>query len=303
MLPFILLWSALVCYFNLGIELSLEEGGIIIQRNSLNWLEWLKSLTILGLTAHLINEVYQKYELTKLKNSYPGVFYILIVGLIPGAVAIEKIAWIALALIVAIYFLFRTYRKVHSTTMIFNIGLLVGIILFIDIAYWPFILYFIYGIILINYFKINEWILYFISIALPFFYYYVYLSFQSPYQDFSSILGFPQYRWDLRFVIDQYPALALIALLGFIYLIKQPDIMRTLKIGAKKYFSLIHYLFILGVLLYLVMDYPAEYGLKILAIPLSIMMATRCSTTKNKSFALVLFYFLILTVILFQLYY
>ncbi len=277
-------------------EIGLSRNWPLFFTIEWRWPGWASvalAVVLLTASAMAINSVVNGFELNGRRNSFAGAYFILLASM---ADFTEAQAWhlsFILLFVLMLYFCFSIFRKLRKNALLVNIGFVTGILVLLDLNWLPIILFAFIAVNSLNFLKFNELLLFLLSIALPLFYEYLYLSIaQSPPESFQWIGSF-KYAWLWPQSYYQWLSWALFVGLALIQLGGMPRLISSLRIGPKKFLWVVQYL--LGFILLVVLLYPElrtqvfVYG----GLPIAIIISSRVSHTKNKQADLFWFYLLL----------
>ncbi|MBK5272267.1 MAG: hypothetical protein JJE22_14760 [Bacteroidia bacterium] len=133
------------------------------------------AFTLLFLQAIIVTRFINNNRMISLPGYLPGMAYMLITSLFP------EWNYLSAPLIVNTIFLFtlsgllKIYNQQNAKGTIFNIGLGLGIALFLFFPSLAFIIWVLLGMLFIRPFRLNEWVLCIVGIATPLYFYAIYL--------------------------------------------------------------------------------------------------------------------------------
>ena len=126
------------------------------------------SILLVSFQATIINFICIRYRMAAEINLFPGLFYILIVSLIPDFLHLSPILLGNTFLIFALYQLLETYKKYSAADNIYNVGLWIGVA---SLFYFSFAIFFLLGWLGLNIlraFKLKERIILLIGFLSPY---------------------------------------------------------------------------------------------------------------------------------------
>lgn len=297
----LLLVSLMVSAVNLGLNFELNIQNELywnVEWSTFSIREWLLSGVALAASGIIINTIYQKFEFTHTKNSYAGIFYILLVNCLPQSVAFNNSNIIVLLLLLALYNLFLMYRRINKAAPLFNVGFLIGLVIILDTNYWSLSLVFLAGIFSINFLKAKEFLLYFISILIPILFYHIIMWTMDPMSFPKIILQTTHILSPVWFFRESWTVTSFVVLIYLFYIFNRRAIARDMRMKSKTFLNLIDGIFLfLIVLISLIQPSPAD-TIKTISIPLAIMLGVKASVGKNNRWPNRITLFLILMYVL-----
>jgi len=266
-----------------------------------NWPVWssvASSLILLTISATVINALANSFELNGRRNSFAGAYFILLASMSDISAERSRHLIFILLFLLVLYFCFSIFRKLKKNALLFNIGFVTGLLVMMDLNWLPMILFAFIAVNSLNFLKFNELLLFLVSMAIPLFYEYLYLSIvESPPENFHWI-GSLDYAWFWPLSLYQWLSMALLLGLVFFQVAGMPRLISSLRIGPKKFLWVVQYL--LGFLLIVVLIYPGirSHIFLYAGLPIAIIIGSKVSHAKNKQADLFWFYLLLLLFIL-----
>lgn len=298
-LPSLLLALLMVFLSCPDIELSRNwPFFFIIEWNWPGWVSVACSLILLTVAATAINALVNSFELNGRRNSFAGAYFILLASMADFSEDHTRHLIFVLLFLLVLYYCFSIFRKLKKNALLFNIGFVIGLLIMLDLNWLPMILFAFIAVNSLNFLKFNEFLLFLVSIAVPLFYEYLYLSiFASPPENFYWMGGL-DYAWFWPHSLHQWLSWALLLGLVFYQLAGMPRLISSLRIGPKKFLWVVQYL--LGFLLLEVLIYPGirSHIFLYAGLPIAIITCSKVSHVKNKQADLFWFYLLLLLFIL-----
>ncbi len=109
------------------------------------------------------------------QNFLPGMAYLIVTSLVPEWNYFSAPLFANTILILVLAGLFHTHNTAQPKGIIFNIGLGIGICSFIFFPSVIFVIWAIFGLMLMRPFRINEWLICILGMTTPYYFYPVYL--------------------------------------------------------------------------------------------------------------------------------
>lgn len=198
----------------------------------------------LSIIALLINEVFNRYDFSVRKNSFAGLFFLLLSSFVPGGLALDWFPVVLALLLMIIVFSFRLYRKLLKTDIIFNLGFLIGCLILYDLRLWPLCIFGVIAVFQLSFFKIREFVLMIISFCLPSFLKYIYELLLHPGLSFWDVLNIQAFDWQFQNIIASWYFYIPMLLCILFYFANLGAISKALRIGPKKYLQVLNSLFL-----------------------------------------------------------
>jgi hypothetical protein len=157
-----ILYEALVSFLN-----SFGEKSVIIYA--------ILTYLLLFSQAMLLNKLINDHRMTQKVTYLPAVSYLLVTSLFPEW-SFFSAPLIVNSLVLFVFIeLFKLYNLSNAKTSIYNIGLATGLSTFI---FFPSIILFgwlLVGLLVIRTFRANEWLICFLGVLTPFYFYFTWL--------------------------------------------------------------------------------------------------------------------------------
>lgn len=125
--------------------------------------------------ALLINYIVNEQRMTNKQTFLPAMAYLLITSLFPEWNYLSAALLSSVLIMWAFTKLFTLYNAASANTIIFNIGLILGVSSFIYFPSVAFVLCLFLGLMILRPFRINELVLLVIGILTPYYFYSIYL--------------------------------------------------------------------------------------------------------------------------------
>jgi hypothetical protein len=115
------------------------------------------------------------YRMMNRSNYLPGLAYLLITSFFAEWNYFSAPLLVNTLLIFVLGWLFKIYNHPKAKGAVFNIGLAIGIASFIFFPSLSFVIWVLFGLMVMRPFRINEWLLCLLGITTPYYFYGIYL--------------------------------------------------------------------------------------------------------------------------------
>lgn len=122
-----------------------------------------------------LTRIINNYRMMSRPNYLPAMSYVLITSFFAEWNYFSAPLLLNSLLMLILGWLFKIYNHPRAKAIIFNIGLAIGISTFIFFPSLSFIIWVLCGLMIMRPFRINEWLLCFLGITTPYYFYGVYL--------------------------------------------------------------------------------------------------------------------------------
>ncbi|MBS1574028.1 MAG: hypothetical protein JST09_01890 [Bacteroidetes bacterium] len=255
---------------------------------------------LLFMQAVSLNKVINDNRMMQRQTFLPAMSYLLVTSLIPGWNNFSAPLLVNSILVFVLAGLFKTQNIQHAKGTIFNVGLGIGIASFIFFPTVVFMIWAIFGLMLMRPFRINEWLLCILGMTAPYYFYPVYLfltdqlSLQNiiPYVHIS-LPRFQQSGW----IAASSLLLCIPFILGAYYV---QDNLRRMLIQVRKGWSLILLYLLAAVLVPFLNAGQSFENWVIAAVPLAAFHACSFLYPPRKFIPLLLFWIIVAFIVVFQ---
>ena len=243
----------------------------------------LLSFILLFVQAMMINRLAVNRKLFNRPNYLPAMSYLLITSLFIDWYAFSAILLVNTILIWVCSQLCHLYQYKSAKTAIFNIGFIISIASLIYLPAICFILLMLMAISTTRSFRLPEWIIAFIGLLTPYYFYGSWLFLTGAWKEFQFsgfYLGVPEFmqpQWGLAALIF----LIAITILGIYFI--QRNLRRQIVQTRKNWQIIYTYLLLSMILSFTGTEIHIGSGL-ILAVPLSILIAAAFLYPEKKWF-------------------
>ncbi len=152
-----------------------HEFSAWITRSEFPFLSSVLAFLLLYIQALLITSIINEYRMTMRQTFLPGLSFLLITSLLPEwnflsgpLIASTLVLW-------ALARLFKLYNHPAANSIIYNIGLLLGLASFFYFPSFLFSASMLIGLLILRPFRLNEILLLLLGVTTPFYFYAVYL--------------------------------------------------------------------------------------------------------------------------------
>ena len=234
----------------------------------------------------------------------PASLYILLSGYIYSNQVLNPILLASLLLLISVDRLIVSYRKPGIAYNLFDASLIIGIAALIYTNIIWFYLLIIIGIILFRSFNFREILISFIGLITPFIILYAFYYFTG--RDITWLNHFflnsiltdePDYYWSTEFIIVS----SINVLIFIVSLLHLLSIFNTKNVRSRKIFSLLTWMLILTVVIYIIVPTASVGLMYIFLIPLVYFLTHYLVMMRNKKIANYLFAIIFLSVLFMQL--
>jgi len=198
--------------------------------------------------------------------------------------------------------LFKTHNMQQAKGLIFNIGLGIGICSFIFFPSVVFVIWAVFGLMLMRPFRINEWLICILGMTTPYYFYPVYL-FLTDQWSLQKILPYieinlPRFQQSIWMAVSSF-VLCVLFLLGGYYV---QNNLRRMLIQVRKAWSII-LLYLLAAILIPFFNSGGNFeNWVIAAVPMAAFHGCAYVYTEKKLFQLITFWVVIAFIIIYQQY-
>lgn len=305
---FVLIYVVLLRLFTFFNEYDgVSQGSIIYDLWGLTFGEdkvWYKifSILIIFYQAILVNRLTELNNLSYVSSLIPGVFYVLVLSLIPDIHPLSPMLLGNTFIILAIMQLFQTIHRNQRSKRLFNTGFFVSLAVFFDsgfIYYVPFFIVAVNAVILV---RIRDVILYLLGVLTPFYFltaYWVLLD--------QASVGYLRIWEQLRlfnyeFIYQNYGIIktGIVGLLAiFIFAVLNTVITRT-NIFVRNKLTFLFYLMVMSVAAFGLGFDTSLDDLQLIILPAGILMGLYIVGIRRISIAESIHLLLLILVVLFQ---
>jgi len=264
------------------------------------------SILLVSLMAFFLVNLNTSLFFINERTFLPAFIYVLISGLIPQFQLLNPAIFSAMFLMLAIRRIMEAYRVQGTAYSFFDAGLLIGTgsLFYANLIWFSILL--IIGLALLRTGDIKEIAISVIGLATPYF-----LTFGIYYvlgKDLNELLSLVEYNLFGKQTFYVFTPLIIVALiligssiiLSIIYLLM---LMNTKKIQARKTFFLLIWVFLISIGVYLLLPSASMEMIWLIGIPVSYFLTHYFIFFKRKVVPEILFSFLIVLILLIQIWY
>jgi hypothetical protein len=139
------------------------------------WLYSLIAFVLVYTQAILLNNFAVKYKLMQTPSYLVGMSYLLITSLFPEWQTLSSPVIVNTFIVLVLYLLSGLFTAPNPKSVLFNIGLLIGLASFFYFPSISFLLLLIVGLMITRPFRLNEWIIGLLGVVTPYYFLSAYL--------------------------------------------------------------------------------------------------------------------------------
>lgn len=265
---------------------------------------WYKMLGILLLLYHviMINRLASINHLSYSNSLFPGVFYVLILSMIPEIHPLSTVLVGNTFIILAVFEMFQAVHRNQRAKRLFNSGFFVSIAVFIDLNFIYMVPFFIISANAIILVRMRDIILYLLGFLTPVYFllaYWILIGhFNSGVKHIAAHLQLFQYD----FIYQNYGVIKvgiIGALVLFLLVVFNSVVTRT-NIFVRNKLTFLFYLMVFSVVIFGLTFHTRLEDLQLIIFPLGVLIALYLVSLKKTSVAESFHLILLLLVILFQ---
>jgi hypothetical protein len=252
------------------------------------------SFLLVFFQAVAINITVARYRVATEVSLLPGVFYCLVMSVMPDVLPLSSVLLANTFLILAVFYLFDTYKNSQVAGRIFDVGLWLGVASLFHFSYILFILWGIIGLGTLRGIRPAEFIMFIIGYTVPFFLVGVFCYWQDAlpqmanhFWNNSDFLNFSKINDPMIFI-----KMGFVALLILITVAASGQFMSRRNMTVQKYLSILYWLMLLGGVSVLIQSNVNVTQILVVAVPLGILLSMafqRISVALAESFHMLLF--------------
>lgn len=225
--------------------------------------------------ATALNITIARYRIATEVSLLPGLFYCLFTCLMPDFLVLSSVLLANTFVILALFYLFDTYKNSYVAGRIFDAGLWLGVA---SLFHFPYVLFVIWGIIglgILRGLRAKEFLMFIIGYGLPFFLLGVYCFWHGMLPQmgnhFLNNVGF--------FSFSRYSSPTLYVKLGVIGLVllltvgASTQFFSRRNMTVQKYLSILYWLILLGGLTVLVQTGVGLIHVLAIAVPVGVLLS------------------------------
>lgn len=256
-------------------EYSLIAGRLYDLLDEQYWYIPLFMTLLVWIQALLINSIVARERLATEINLFPGLFYILVVSILPDFLVYSPVLIGQTFVILSVGQLFRIYKVNYCMDKLFNAGLFIGLASLFYSPYIVFMIPILIGSSSLRAFKIKEWLAVIIGGILPL----LWLSIIAFMQDelgevlqmWRSAFGFPGLDGD--FSVRVQMGLGILLTLLLVVILNQRNYMLKNVIEVRKKINILYSLLLFSLVFALISDQLRIAHLLVLGFPVGVLLS------------------------------
>ncbi len=262
----------------------------------------LAAYILIYIQAAGLNKVINDNRMMQRQTFLPGMAYLIVTSLVPEWNYFSAPLFVNTILILVLAGLFRTHNMTQAKGIIFNVGMGIGICSFIFFPSVIFIIWAIFGLMLMRPFRLNEWLICILGMTTPYYFYLVYLFLTNqwgldkilPYID----INLPRFRQSIWIAVSSFFLCALFILGGYYV----QNNLRRMLIQVRKAWSIVLLYLLAAILVPFFNSGNTLENWVIAAVPLAAFHGCAYIYSEKKIFQAVLFWLVIVFIIIYQQY-
>lgn len=259
------------------------------------------AVLLILLQAIMLNFTVMNYKMQRTATYLPAVAYVLFTSAVPEFLELHPLHFANTFFIIALYQLFKSYRKYDPSSELFNIGFCIAVGSMFYFSMNTFIFFAIMGLLVIRSFNLKEFLVIFIGFVVPFFLVGTYLYWIDSFELFRDLWA-NFYFFDFNFSSQpgSYLQFGLILFILLLSLINFQSFFYKTNIQIQKYVSMLYWAVLVAMLSFVYQGQITIGHFLILAPTLSIFLAFSLLKIKNKAVAEFLHLTLLIIVLILQ---
>jgi hypothetical protein len=270
---------------------------------SIPWLSWVLGYLLTFIIALLFNNFLNTHRFLPKQNYYPTLLFITFTAIYSETNSIQLVQFSVLLLLLLCSKFVDSYRKDHALDIVFDCGLIVGLLILLQPNNFPFIILLFFGLFIFRSVQTKEWLatsLGIFIIPFLFFTWFFYcgqlllaasIFFKNIGFNFQTIISLPTNYW-YKFI-----ALGLIIIVSGLYYISSKS--SRLVLVSKIHLFFFHYTWI-ALVVFLIQKQARITTLYLLAIPCTFYVAYYLCSIKRSWVGNILMYLQIISILIFQ---
>jgi hypothetical protein len=225
--------------------------------------------------ATALNITVARYRVANEISLLPGVFYCLFSSLMPDFLVLSSVLLANTFVILAVFYLFDTYKNTHVAGRIFDAGLWLGVASLFHFSYVILILWGIIGLGILRGLRGKEFLMFIIGYTVPFFLVAVYAYWQGALPQlgnhFKNNINFFNFsRYDSPTL---YIKMGVIALILLLTLGASTQFFSRRNMTVQKYLSILYWLILFGGLSILIQTGVGIVHFLVIAVPVGVLLS------------------------------
>lgn len=254
---------------------SLLSGWLYERLAEPVWLIPLAMTLLVWIQAMVLNGIIARERLAIEINLFPGLFYILVVSILPDFLWYSPVLVGHTFLVLSVGELFRTYKVAHCMDKLFNAGLLVGMASLFYSPYIVFLLPVLIGMNSLRAFRLREWLSVLIGGGIPILWLLIIAFLQdklgSTWQSWVADFGLPGIT--APFSIRTQIGLGILVTLLLVVLFQHRNFMLKTVIEVRKKINILYTFLLFSLLFTAFSDNLQSTHLLILGLPIGALIS------------------------------
>jgi len=260
----------------------------------------LLAFVLLFTQAISLTKLINDHRMMNRSNYLPALAYMLITSFFPEWNYFSAPLLLNSILILTLSWLFKIYNQQRAKGYIFNIGLGIGISSFIFFPSVTFLIWVLFGLMIMRPFRINEWLLCLLGVTTPYYFYAIYLFLSDKWKT-GKILPYLDIQMPSLAQSIWLASSALLLMIPFLtggYFVQ--DNLRRMLIQVRKAWSLILVYLLVAIFVPFVNTTNTFENWVMSAVPFAAFHSCTYFYPNKKLFPLVLFWLSVAFVLVYQ---
>lgn len=259
------------------------------------------AMSLILLQAIMVNFTVMNYKMQRTATYLPAVAYILFASAVPEFLELHPLHFANTFFIIALYQLFKSYRKYDPSSELFNIGFCVAVGSLFYFSMNTFIFFAIMGLLVIRSFNLKEFLIIFIGFIVPFFLTGTYLYWTDSFSVFGDIwANFYFFDFNIDWKSSTYIELGIILFILILSLLNFQAFFYKTNIQIQKYVSMLFWAVAIAMLSFVYQGDITIGHFLIIAPTMGIFLAFSLLKIKNNAVAEFLHLTLLIIVLILQ---
>jgi len=249
-----------------------------------------------------INRLSAFNNLSYYSSLFPGVFYVLILSLIPDIHPMSPMLVGNTFVIIAIFQLFQTIHRNQRSKRLFNTGFFIGMAVFTDLNFIYLIPFFIIAVNAIILVRVRDILLYVLGFVAPVYFLFAYWILTDHFSEGIAHIGSQFQLFQYEFIYQSYGIIKagiIGALVLFLFFVLGSVITRT-NIFVRNKLTFLFYLLMYSVVIYGLTFHTRLEDLQLIILPLGILIGLYLISIKKVNIAESLHLLILILAVLFQ---
>lgn len=265
---------------------------------------WYKILSILLIfyQAVYINRLAAFNNLSSFNSLFPGVFYVLILSLIPDIHPMSSVLVGNTFVIMAIFHLLQTIHRNQRSKRLFSTGFFVCMALFLDMNFIYLVPFFIIASNAIILVRTRDVLLYVLGLLSPIYFLFAYWIFIDHFNEGIQQLSGYFHLFQYDFVFQNYGIIkaGILGLLVLFLLVVIGSVVTRTNIFVRNKLTFLIYLLIFSVIIFGLTFHTRLEDLQIIILPMGILMGLYFNNIKKVNMAESFHFLILILAVLFQ---